>query len=512
MRRGALRASRRALRASRIASRVAAPAAGDALRAARRDAPRYARAAADGYLRARPRTVAATAAGAGLLLALVSILASGPYTASGQRASERALAAHPELMDPHDHAPIPEEPAWHPAGQVLAPVSDDTGAPTPTPAGLTASLGPLLAAAGTGKITAAVLDPASGRLLYSSGSATPLTPASTNKLATAAAALSVLGPDHRFTTRTGYDPAGGTVTLVGGGDPSLRSADLAKLVDSTAAALKARNATRVRLGYDISLFAQPALHPIGHNDNIALVQALTVDEGRTDPNATEASTRYPDPAAQAAASFAALLRARGITVDGAPAQSGEPGASVPLAENRSAPLSDLVEHMLTESDNDYAEQLGHQVAVAEHLPATFEGAAKAVRQVLAGRLGIDLGTTRLHDSSGLDSADAIPAGVLARILAVAESTAHPELRSLISGLPVAGFTGTLDDRSDTASAGLVHAKTGSLTGVDTLAGTVVDRDGRLLVFAFMANGDSAFGSGRSSLDALAGRVAACGCR
>jgi D-alanyl-D-alanine carboxypeptidase/D-alanyl-D-alanine-endopeptidase (penicillin-binding protein 4) len=501
---------------ARRARGLRAARAAPALRAVARDAPRYARLAADGYLRARPRTVAATAAGAGLLLAFGSILATGPYTASGQRASERALAAHPELMDPHDHAPIAEEPSWHPAGAVLAPVvpaSTSAGGSTggPTSAGLSAALDPLLAAAHAGSLSAAVLDPASGRLLYSSGSSTPRTPASTNKLATAAAALSVLGPEHRFTTRTTYDPADRTVTLVGGGDPSLSSGGLAALADSTAAALKKAGEPAVRLGYDVSLFDQPALHPIGRNDNIALVQALTVDEGRTDPSATEASPRYQDPAAHAATAFAALLRARGITVQGGPAQ-GRARTATPLAATRSAPLSELVEHMLTESDNDYAEQLGHQVAVAEHLPATFDGAARAVQRALDSRLGIALGRTRLYDSSGLDSADAIPAGVLAEVVAAAESQDHPELRPLISGLPVAGFTGTLDDRSVTGSAGLVHAKTGSLTGVDTLAGTVVDHDGRLLVFAFMANGDSAFGSGRSSLDALAGRVAACGCR
>ena len=61
---------------------------------------------------------------------------------------------------------------------------------------------------------------------------------------------------------------------------------------------------------------------------------------------------------------------------------------------------------------------------------------------------------------------------------------------------MAGFTGTLRDpvrRRRRRRAGVVRAKTGTLTGVNTLAGTVVDADGRLLVFAFMADGTTTAG-------------------
>ncbi|MFD0329917.1 hypothetical protein ACFQZC_21195 [Streptacidiphilus monticola] len=86
---------------------------------------------------------------------------------------------------------------------------------------------------------------------------------------------------------------------MGGGDPTLSSAGLSRLAADTARALRAAGTTSVRLGYDISAFAAPALHPIGVNENIALVQALTVDEGRIDPHSTENApagpTRRPGP-------------------------------------------------------------------------------------------------------------------------------------------------------------------------------------------------------------------------
>ena len=501
--------------------------------------------AARGYALASTRTVVLVAGGLGLVLAATSIAATGPWQ-GGQRVAQRRLAQALHAAQTARSAPLPAPkprvmalpaPSWQPAQDVLRPAvgSTDTAAPLPVPGELAATLGPGLTASALGRATASVVDVATGRTLYASGAGSPQTPASTNKLATATAALSLLGPDHRFSTRV-VTAGPGRIVLVGGGDPTLTAAatsgsdpqaSLATLATRTAAALKAAGTGSVRLGYDISLFTGSPLHPIGVNDNIALVQALTVDEGRIDPNSTEDAPRYADPAATAAADFAAMLRARGITVQGAPelttapakatatAKAAAPATASALAEVRSQPLSEIVERMLTNSDNDIAEALGHQVAIAAGQPATFAGGAAAVLGTLRG-LGVRLDGTRLYDSSGLDNQDAIPADVLTQLLALDASPAHPELRSIVTGLPVAGFTGTLDpsvEGFDSSSGlGLVRAKTGTLSTVNTLAGLVVDRDGRLLAFAFMSSGTSDPDSARAGLDLLAGRVAACGCR
>ncbi len=65
------------------------------------------------------------------------------------------------------------------------------------------------------------------------------------------------------------------------------------------------------------------------------------------------------------------------------------------------------------------------------------------------------------------------------------------MRAALDGFPpVAGLTGTLNDRYGEAGtsegAGLVRAKTGTLNTVIALSGYVVDTDGRLLVFSFIA--------------------------
>ena len=95
--------------------------------------------------------------------------------------------------------------------------------------------------------------------------------------------------------------------------------------------------------------------------------------------------------------------------------------------------------------------------------------------------------------------------------------AHPRLDAVASGLAVAGYSGTLSGRyygADAAAgaAGAVRAKTGTLTGVTTLAGTVLTADGRLLVFALVANGTGAPDPARAALDNIAAGIAACGCR
>jgi D-alanyl-D-alanine carboxypeptidase/D-alanyl-D-alanine-endopeptidase (penicillin-binding protein 4) len=123
------------------------------------------------------------------------------------------------------------------------------------------------------------------------------------------------------------------------------------------------------------------------------------------------------------------------------------------------------------------------------------------------------------DGSGLSTDDQVPARLLGQILAAASGPASEQraarLRPLLSGLPVAGGDGTLDDRfggaDSSAGRGYVRAKTGTLTGVSALAGVVTDTDGRLLTFALMASGTSP-AEARPRLDALAAALRECGCR
>lgn len=477
----------------------------------------------------RPSTVQFTtgAATLGLVVAATVVTAAGPWDSTGQRTAERDWAASRERAGGADHGSAPgtsgKEPAPAPsAASVLAGLGGLKGSvPSPTEKALGSVLGPLLDDPALGSDRAgAVVDMATGKLLYGKGADDPLTPASTTKIATAVAALTAAGADHRIATRAVLEPGTEEVVLVGGGDPTLTArkdangnASLRSLADDTARALKSRKKTEVTLSYDTSLYKGSAAHPIGaDNTNLARVTALMADEGRLDDSSSGPADRSKDPAGDAARKFADLLHERGIKTT-VPGTSRASGSAKALATVKSPPLSALVERMLTSSDNDIAEALARQSALALDEPASFKGGGAATHAQLK-KLGLPLKGAKFADGSGLDRADKLTADLLTALLAEAADPDSPELRPVLTGLPVAGFTGTLSKRyNGQPGTGLVRAKTGTLTGVHTLAGTVVDNDGRLLAFAFLtsSNPPTDATTTQQRLDALASALATCGC-
>ncbi|MEU5437781.1 D-alanyl-D-alanine carboxypeptidase/D-alanyl-D-alanine-endopeptidase [Streptomyces sp. NPDC020719] len=453
----------------------------------------------------------AGAAAAGLALAAGAVAAAGPWD-SGQRTAERVRAGARERTGGAHHGQAPPAPAPAPSARgVLAALSAPAGA---SEDGLPQALAPLLNAPGLGpQPAAAVFDTATGKQLYGERADAAMTPASTVKIATAVAALSALGPDHRIATTVVAPADGRTLTLVGGGDPTLDKDGLRALADTTARVLRGRGVTEAALTYDVSRYSGPETHPIGPNENLAPVVALMTDEGRTDGSDSGPAPRTGDPAGDTARTFAALLKERGITA-AAPRPAAAPQGAAEVARTLSAPLSSLVERMLTNSDNDIAEALARQTAVAAGQPASFEGASRAVADRLAKLDLPQAAAARFADGSGLDRDDKVTAELLTRLLARAADPGRPELRPVLTGLPVAGFTGTLRARFGAGSSGtgLVRAKTGTLSGVNTLAGTVVDADGHLLAFAFLAANTPGPDPAQRALDRLAARLAGCGCR
>ncbi|WP_230420832.1 D-alanyl-D-alanine carboxypeptidase/D-alanyl-D-alanine endopeptidase [Actinomadura soli] len=378
------------------------------------------------------------------------------------------------------------------------------------------------------KMNAVVIDVATRRSLFEWRADRPATPASTTKLVTSVAALASVGPAHRITTQV-VRGAGGGIVLVGGGDPTLTAlparpdashppyASLADLARQTATALKTSGAERVRVDYDTSAYQGPRT-AAGWKPNyvpdgeVAPVTALAVDEGRVAPSDPSKKTRVPDPAAAAAKQFARLLSKYGVSAKAGRSIVAQKGAQR-LGAVQSPPMSALVEHLLTDSDNDVAEAVARQVAMKLGRPATFADAAQTVQQVLA-RLGVAQGVL-VNDGSGLSTRNRISPIALAHLVSIAAGEKNPELRSVVTGLPIAGFSGTLSPPRYTvaasrAGAGMVRAKTGTLAGVSALAGLAYDVDGRLLAFAFMA-GDGKGPVDPGKLDQLAAAIAACGC-
>jgi D-alanyl-D-alanine carboxypeptidase/D-alanyl-D-alanine-endopeptidase (penicillin-binding protein 4) len=247
---------------------------------------------------------------------------------------------------------------------------------------------------------------------------------------------------------------------------------------------------------------------------VSPISPLWVDEGR---ERTGLAGRSADPAAAAAQVFADALRRRGITVVGKPAAGPAPADAQDIASVRGAPLGEVVQHVLEVSDNEGAEVLARQVALAEGQPGSSAGGARAVRSVLT-RLGIDLTGDRVYDGSGLSRQDLISPATLLSVMATASAPEHPGLRSVVADLPVAGFTGSLAYRfqtGDRAGLGTVRAKTGTLAaaGVHGLTGTVTTRDGAVLSFVAIADRVRQVNTlpARSLLDEISAALAGCTC-
>ncbi|MFE3251174.1 D-alanyl-D-alanine carboxypeptidase/D-alanyl-D-alanine-endopeptidase [Streptomyces sp. NPDC059209] len=468
----------------------------------------------------------------GLVLAAGAVALAGPWD-SGQRKAERDWAAAQDGTGGAHHdgegvgmpAPAPS------AAGVLAELgvsATSLSAPADLPADLTSTLGPLLESPDLGPApSASVVDVATGEQLFGQRADRPMAPASTIKIATAVAALSALGRDHRIPTTVvtadrgkggddkpddkGEDPT--EITLVGGGDATLDRGDLRSLAADTARALRDRGVHRVTVRFDVSLYSGPREHPIGPNDNIAPVTALMAGQGRLDDSAADTfggpAPRSGDPAGDAADAFADLLRERGLKTSGAPAAARAPEDADRLAVTYSRPVSALVERMLTNSDNDIAESLVRQTAIEAGRPASFAGAQQAVQAELK-KLKLPVDGALLRDGSGLNRHDRLTSGLLTALLARAADPERPELRPVLTGLPVAGFSGTLQgrytDADATTGSGLIRAKTGTLTGVNSLAGTVVGPGGRLLAFAFLAEEAPAPDTAQRALDHLSAEL------
>ncbi len=331
------------------------------------------------------------------------------------------------------------------APQVLGAAAGTASAGPPiSPSGLATALSPITGSGVFGPhLGILVTNLATGRVLYSVDPAAVFAPASTTKLATAIAAVHVLGPAARFRTTvvTGSSPA--AIVLVGGGDPTLAAgrppaadypqpATLAQLAERTARALRDRGLRTVQLGYDASLYSGPGT-AVGwspsyiSSGNVSVITPLEVDQGRLtaagapqDADLADALPRSADPAGRAAAVFARFLAADGIPVHGTPVPVTAARGARTLAAVDSPPLAQIVQWMLEESNNVIAENLARHVAIATGHPASFGGGAAATESVLRG-----LGVTgiQLYDGSGLSVDDRIAPAALVQLVSLAARTA-----------------------------------------------------------------------------------------
>lgn len=328
-----------------------------------------------------------------------------------------------------------------------------------------------------------------------------LIPASNAKVLVAAVALDVIGPDFRYRTELqSLPPVGGVVpgdvSLIGGGDPVLRSAGVpdplrfpafnTTSLDTLADQLVRLGITRIQgdiVGdgsrYDDE-FRVPSWGDEITNADGGPYDALLVNDG-----IIENGNYGRVPARSAAVVFTDLVRARGIEVVGGAANEDrvtDPSFTT-LALIESEPFSEILVEMLHTSDNNTAEMIVKELGYQGQGEGTRAAGLDVIRSRLA-EWGIPANGLVLEDGSGLSRANRVACETLAAVL-----TASPVAADLVDLLPAAGRDGTLADQLvGTPAEGRLQAKTGTLTDVKALTGSQPGRDGDPVTFSVVLNG------------------------
>jgi D-alanyl-D-alanine carboxypeptidase/D-alanyl-D-alanine-endopeptidase (penicillin-binding protein 4) len=349
-----------------------------------------------------------------------------------------------------------------------------------------------------------------GRVIYERVSNGALAPASTLKLATALAALDLLGPESTFTTRfvATKQPKNGVVDgdlyVVGGGDPLFATSGYKTVFDDpdqfyedfTALADSLKDAgikeiTGNIVGDDSRYDAVrwvptwPTRYQIG--GTVAPLSALVVNDGNTGytdtPNDATTNRKAGDSPLLFAQTLRTVLNSKGIKVSGAAATGRAPSDGKEIASFDSVPMTQVVAEMLTNSDNTTAELVMKEIGLQSKGQGTTAAGVEATKESLI-RQGFDLTGLVMLDGSGLDTGDRMTCELnLALITAVTQND------ELLKALPLGGKTGTLRKRmAATPSTGRVRAKTGTLNSVNALAGFADTPQGNTLSFAFIHNG------------------------
>lgn len=334
---------------------------------------------------------------------------------------------------------------------------------------------------------------------------TPILPASTAKLLTAAAAYRLLGPDYRYQTMLYADgpiedgALHGDLFLRGGGDPALASplylaqiagdrpsTPLAPLVDAVTAA----GISEVR-GRVVADVGRDVYEPLAEgwpdrylaNLDTSRVTALTIDAGRAltlvdedDEDEQEPvllAAAAADPARTTAEVLTDLLIDADIAVQDEPLRGVTPWSAVELGRVESPPLRDLLAVILKASDNQMADGVFRSLGAVTGSP-TWSGSSAAVRAALTD-LALPWDGAVLVDGSGLSRDNLLSAELLADLDRTFTDTHGPAWRDLMA---VGAEDGTLRNRwHGTAAAGRVTGKTGYLRDAVSLVAEVQGASG-----------------------------------
>ena len=332
-----------------------------------------------------------------------------------------------------------------------------------------------------------VYDLSADSVLYSYCGKQTLRPASTMKLLTSVTALDLLGSGYAYRTYLYYKGTiadgvlTGDVWLVGGMDPLFDDQDMRIMAQ-----------TLQRVGVDS--ISGRIVRDVSFKEEALLGEGWCWDDDnpQLSPLLVSRKDEFAD-------RFKEELERCGVAVN-APITTDRLPKDVLLICSRSHSLREVLEPMMKESDNLYAESMFFQIAASMgKRPATAAHARQLIKQVLskAGVTGIPY---RIADGSGLSLYNYVTPELMVRLLRYAYLK-RDIMATLYPALPVAGVDGTLKKRMKGGAAqGNVHAKTGTLSGISSLAGYCRAANQHLLAFCIINQGIMKNAEGRDFQD------------
>lgn len=328
----------------------------------------------------------------------------------------------------------------------------------------------------TSQVGLMVYDLTADSALYTYNHRQMLRPASCMKLVTSITALDALGPNYEYQTALYYTGSiqgrtlVGNIYCVGGFDPMISQADVVTLassirqlgVDSIRGLIVADRSMKESLDYGEGWC---------WDDENPMLIPLTI--GRKD-NFTS--------------TLAEEIARLGVNLEKVELMQGRKPAQAKMIDVCCHSIKQVLQRMMKDSDNFYAESMFYQTAASTGRRPARAIDARTVTKKLISRLGLNADDYRIADGSGLSLYNYVTVELLVKLLRHAWRT--PSIaKALMPALPVAGVDGTLKSRmQNTLAQGNVRAKTGTLTGISSLAGYCTAPNGHELAFAIINQG------------------------
>ncbi|MBO4451494.1 MAG: D-alanyl-D-alanine carboxypeptidase/D-alanyl-D-alanine-endopeptidase [Bacteroidaceae bacterium] len=332
-------------------------------------------------------------------------------------------------------------------------------------------------------------------------------PASTQKVLTAISALDVLGAAHNYRTAVyadgkiapdekGMQTLNGDIYVIGDFDPKLTVTHLKEIVK----AVKATGIGRIngKLYADLSMKDTLCLgNGWCWDDEQPYLTPLSLGGDAYECKPTKIN-RY-NPALNFLQTLSRQLEAERISVNGIGIATYRPTSNSMLICTIVHTVEDIMQQMMKDSDNLYAESMFFQLAADRKKGIGWKDCAAVVESVIE-KTGFPTAYVKVADGCGLSLYDYVTASLHVALLRYAYQ--HEEIFTpLYKTLPIAGVDGTLEKRMTSGAArNNVRAKTGTVTGVSALTGYVTASNGHLLAFSIINNGNRTAAEGRAFQD------------